>query len=232
MKYYMTTLLLLIMFSLTSCSNDDDNNQEPQLGFFPTKIIINDGGTPSEMEFTYDNKNQIALITSDLFNLSFSYNANGLIGETRYIGSSDVISISYEDDILTSLTYQASGNVIPVDYTDGTYSTMGPIMKLNEQNQVLEIFDYPITYSNTPGPFSHLKFQPALFISTDIAAIFSYYFTPNEITELESPFDGVTYTVVNTRDANNNIVLAQLVDPMGAEGPTYSIEYEQRPLSN
>lgn len=234
MKNCTTYLLLLVMFSTLSCSNDDDANREPQMGFFPTKIVLEDGGTPLEIEFTYDNKNQLALISSNAFNLSFAYNANGLIGETRFTGSSTVISMTYDNEIITSLTEtdDITSEVFPVSYTDGSYSIQGSIIKLNPQNQVLEFFGSPIIYSNNPGPFAHLKFQPALFISTDIAALFCYYFSPNEITEMEQPFEGITYTVVNTRDANNNIVFAQLIDPMGAEGPSYSIEYEERLLTD
>ncbi len=235
MKNSMTTLLLLILFSLTSCNNDDDNgNQEPQLGFFPTKIVLEDGGIPLIVEFTYDNRNQIALMTSEAFSLSFAYNSNGLIAETRFNGTSDIISTTYDGEIVTSLTATDGSftDVVPVSYTDGTYSTNSAIIKLNPQNQILEFYGSPISYSNNPGPFSQLKFQPALFITTDVAALYSYFFSPNEITQMEQPFDGVTYTVVNTRDANDNIVLAQLIDPMGDEGLSYTIEYEERPLMN
>ncbi|MGC1471479.1 MAG: hypothetical protein WA775_02710 [Psychroserpens sp.] len=235
MKYSMTSLLLLILFSLTSCNNDDDNgNQEPELGFFPTKIILEDGGTTLDIEFTYDNKNQIALITSDLFSLSFAYYANGLIAETRLNGTSTVISTTYDGEIVTSLTEtdEISSDIIPVSYTNGTYSTNSAIIKLNPQNQVLELYGSPITYSNNSGPFTHLKFQPALFITADIVPIYSYFFATHEITEFEFPFNGITYTVDNTRDANNNIVFAQWIDPMGNEDASYTIEYEERPLIN
>lgn len=234
MKNIIAIFLLLITLSLASCNNDDDNNPETQLGFFPTKIVLEDGGTPLEIEFTYDNRNQIALITSDAFNLSFAYNSNGLIGETRFNGTSTVISMTYNGEIVTSLTEtdETTSDVTPVSYTDETYSTNSAIIKLNPQNQVIEFYGSPIAYANNSGPFSQLKFQPALFISTDVAPLYSYLFAPNEIIEMEEPFSGITYTVDNTRDANNNIVLAQLVDPMGDNGPSYTIEYEERPLTN
>lgn len=234
MTYFRNYFLILCFLMILSCNNDDDRNPEPQLGFFPTKIVLDDGWAAVEMEFTYDNKNQIALITSDAFNLSFAYNTDGFIGETRFNGTSTVISMTYDGEIVTSLTEtdETTSEVTPVSYTNGTYSTNSAIIKLNPQNQVVEFYGSPIAYANNLGPFNHLKFQPALFISTDVAALYSYLFAPNEITEFEEPFSGITYTVVNTRDANNNIVLAQLVDPMGDNGPTYTIEYEERPLIN
>ncbi len=234
MKQLINFILLIILTSLMCCKSDDDANPEPQMGFFPTKIILEEQGTFLEMEFTYDSKNQITLITSDVFNFSFLYNPDGLISETSYGGSIGATITSYEGDILTSLAVPSRGDVIPVNFVDGTYSIMGrdPFLKLNEQNQVLEFYGSPITYSDNPGPFAHLRFQPALFISTDLDALYCYFFSPHEITELVFPTDGNTYTVVTTTDANNNIVLAQLIDPMGDDGPAYTIDYEQRPLNN
>lgn len=232
MKSIKLCLLLLIMSTILSCNKDDDN-REPQMGFFPTKITINDSGMAIEIEFTYDNNNQIALISSDSFILNFTYNANGLISETRFNNgfTNGVYSMAYDGEILTSMTDQ-DGDVIPVRYTDETYSTNSAIIKLNPQNQVIEFYGSPLAYANNPGPFSYLKFQPALFISTDIVPLYCYFFSPNEITEVELPFDETRYTVVNQKDANNNIVFAQLVDQMGDDGLSYSVEYEERTLTN
>ncbi|WP_026755632.1 hypothetical protein [Sediminibacter sp. Hel_I_10] len=227
MKNLSLHFLIVISFSVLSCNNDDDGNPEPQMGFFPSTIAFTEiSGAAVEIDFTYDTNNRISSITAPFASFELEYNSNGLINEIIDYSENDVYTMTYDGDILTSITIQDSGELIPVSYSNGTYSLNSAVFSSNEQNMVVDFNGSAITYVNIPGPFANLKFQPALLISTEFFPYAVYLFSAHEIATMEYVFSGVTYTFTTVRDANNNIVLAESFDEWGGEGIDYAIAYE------
>ncbi len=229
LRYYM---LILGALMILSCNNDDDANPETAMDFFPSRISFTETNSPVEIVFTYDTNNRISAITSPFDSFEFEYDANGLINKMIDYVNDAVYSTTYDGDIITSITIQDTNEVIPVSYSNGTYSFRSVAITSNQQNMVIEFNGGAITYLNNPGPFANLKFQPALLILTEFFPYAVYLFSAHEIATMEYIIPGNIYTFTTVRDANNNIVLAESVNNSGDEGVDYAIAYESRPLIN
>lgn len=250
MKTLKTLCILLLVFTF-GCSNDDDNNTpNVETGFFPKKITktsVTDPTVNRSFNYTYNSDNQISNISivfpeGEVYrNYVLSYNNNRITsiddGNLEY-----AFGYSAENRLNSlTLTTAAENVTIPVNFDDvtNTYSLTleGTVQfTVNEEETIPLIYttdstETTIGYTTIDGVFANVPMQIGLnMIFGGLQGLDYQYFHPFALQSMfQTNSSGSTeWTIVNTRDANDNITTINAISPFVAYN--YAIEYEEREL--
>lgn len=247
-------IIIIIVLTTISCSKNDD---EPVVqGYFPTQIQKTDYGDANRNRtytISYNSQNNISQITETavtgesltktmnysnglLVGMSISSNisSNIITYEYNYNTSQKLSSVIRQDNTDTdtyALTYDESTNSYAVNDA-GTITQLF----LDDENNFLRYAFSPtsnfmiVADSELNGVFKNVKNQIALQVTFNaIEGINFYFFHRKQINSIS--YGSENYTVVNTRDSNNNIRTVNFNNSTTSQGIYgYVIIYQNRNL--